>query len=117
MPRHESVDADRHQRGDAGQHRRPARDNSRLATVPSAMTMISADSTKSVRIAPVILSFSIASSSAGVSRERGQVRARGARRPLLFRAAAVRDFLEALVAQVQAAEHQQRRHAPRAGMR
>ena len=33
------------------------------ATVPSAMTMISAESTKSVRIAPLILSFSIATRS------------------------------------------------------
>ena len=87
--------------------------SARSATVPSAMTMISADRMKSVRIAPRILSFSTASSS---SRERASAArcAAWCASSSAFRVQQlVRDLLEALVAQEQAADHQQRRDRPR----
>ena len=88
--------------------------NGAPATVPREMTMISADRMKSVRTAPLILSFSSATMSTDSSRHRVQQLVV----VLLVLVRAVQEFVrqlfEALVAQEGAAQHQQRRDRPRA---
>ena len=82
------------------------------ATTPSVITMISADRMKSVRTAPLIFAFSAATTStAGSDVAAHQLGvARGVLRPTVQEP--VRELLEALVAEIGAAEHEQRRHRP-----
>ena len=85
--------------------------NAAVPTVPSVITMISADRMKSVRMAPLILSRSTArGSTVGIDQDGAQFLAvRVVLRAVHER---VRDLLEALVAEEQAAGHQQRRDRP-----
>ena len=88
------------------------RQNGASATVPSVMTMISADRMKSVRTAPLILSFSSASrSTAGSCSALHQL---GVVRRVLVLAVQelVGELLDALEAEKGAADHEQRRHRP-----
>ena len=109
---HHSVDADRRQPPRSRPAPPPVTANGAVATVPSVITMISAERMKSVRTAPLILSFSSATRSTLGSSDTSTSSAWCASSSALRVQQLVRQLLEALEAQEGAAEHQQRRHRP-----